>query len=147
MLYMYRSPCVSSLLRCSWVLAGMAHDAAGPHPGGMQLSPEQLAGRWGVSPELAMWWYEHIGRNGMFVKAQWIPLYWNGEYGIMLGVSSPAPNIQYHQDLVVNQENRIITSHEFVWYDCWWYPKLVVFNIAGISNPEFKGFKLEYNLG
>ena len=107
----------------------------------------EMAREWGVSPANALWWYEHIQRNRPFTKAMWIPMYWNGEHGIMLGVSTPESTRRYQDDLLVNRDNRIITNHEFLLYACWWYPKLVVFNIAGISNPAFQGVMLQYNLG
>ena len=151
---MYRSSCASSIPRASSVLvlllAGMALVATGPQPARIESTPEQIATwarHWGVSLENANWWYVLIGENGMYTKAMWIPMYWNCEHGIMLALSNGASNRQYHADLDVNRDNRIITSHEFVWYDCYWYPKLVMFNIAGIGNAAFPGTLLPYNLG
>lgn len=100
-----------------------------------------------VSPDRARMWYEQIKNNIIFTRAMWIPMVWQGEQGIMPAVPSAASNRQYQGDLAANRDNRIVTQHGFLYYDCFWYPQMLMFNIAGISNPEFQGFLLPQNLG
>ncbi len=107
---------------------------------------QQCMRRWGVSEGQAREWYTAVRGNTYFAKALMIPMTIDGVSGLIVACSTPAASRAYAAGAAANQEHRIILDTDWFYFEVFWYPRLTLMNVCGLTDPQY-GIRPLGNLG